>query len=124
MFRGSIRLKNGDKIEFDDSMGRGDGELEMNFDLLDKAFRETPEKVDKLEKNIEQIKNDYKSLPNTISQIIKYDLTSFKVDFARELTSQLSKAVGDSVSSALKDVFINNQTQVNENNRGENPFTI
>jgi len=49
---GSIRLKDGRKISFDDSLGRGDGEIEGSFDDINKVFKENPEKVDNLEREI------------------------------------------------------------------------
>ena len=65
-----------------------------------------------------------KYLFNTFSQAINEDLDYFKIVFIRffgNITSQLNKAPDASVSSALKDVFINNQNSNNDNN-GENLF--
>lgn len=70
----SIKLRNGRKISFDDSLGRGNGEIEGSFDNINKVFKETPEKVDQLEIEIKQIQTDNKKLPKTISQVIKQDL--------------------------------------------------
>ena len=121
MLYSSIKLRDGRKISFDDSLGRGDGEIEGSFDNINKIFKETPEKVEKLEREIKQIQSDNKILPKTISQVIKQDLAQFKLDFTRELTSQISKAVGESVSSAIQNLFIYNKDS-NNGYKGENLF--
>ena len=71
-----------------------------------------------------KIKNKIKNFLNPTSQAINEDLDFFKIEFSRlfrNFTSQMSKASEESVSSALKDVFINNHNSNNDNN-GENLF--
>lgn len=69
-------------------------------------------------------KNYMKHLLNTFSQAINEDLDYFKINLNRlfrNFTSQMSKASGMPISSALRDVFMNNQNSNNDNN-GENLF--
>jgi len=62
-----------------------------------------------------KIKNVINNLLNTFSQAINEDLDHFKIvsiRFFGNITSQMNKAPGASVYSALKDVFINNQNSI------------
>ena len=71
-----------------------------------------------------KIKNKIKNFLNPTSEAINEDLDYFKIDLIRlfkNFNSQMSKAPGMSISSALQDVFINNQNSNNDNN-GENLF--
>jgi len=129
---GSLELKDGRKIYFDDSPGRMEGEIEGPMDVMNNVFNVIPEKVNKIEKDIGNLKNipekldklndSIKEMPESISREISKNLNQFKTEFTREITTQMSEAVGTSVSTALKEAF--SQLNSNQNNKtGGNMFT-
>ncbi|MBD3192827.1 MAG: hypothetical protein GF308_19465 [Candidatus Heimdallarchaeota archaeon] len=77
MMRGEIRLEDGNILKFDDSPGRGQGEIEGTFNDINRVFKETPEKVEKLEfesqelkKGIHIIHSDIQNLSSTVGDLV------------------------------------------------------
>ena len=101
---GKMHLENGTTLWNDDSLQTGSGNLETED--LDTAIilgkdQRPPNPVD----NRLKIETIERSLPVTISEAIMKNLSDFKTEFTQELTVQMSKAVGDAVATAIKQVI-------------------
>lgn len=113
--KGHLKLKNGQMIDLDDSQNNGKGEVESSIEIMEKVFIKTPERVDQLDQKINDFEN---KLPKTIAHEISKELDKFKITFAKELTTQMSAAVGSAVTTALKNAFNNDPKSPDVNNSG------